>query len=99
MMNFVGILILVITGLTLFGTLFYSIMSRRTTGTTKQLYRSYMNMSMGTLFVCIAVIQWSLPGSSWLRLTLIFLIFALGLINVYYGFKNWRYFRQTSEKQ
>lgn len=98
MVELIGILIIIIPGLTLFGTFFYSIMSRRATGTTKQLYRSYMNMNMGTLFICIAIILWTLPGTLWLRLALIFLIFAVGLINVYYGFKRWRYFRQVPEQ-
>ncbi|SEM96926.1 YtpI family protein [Lihuaxuella thermophila] len=98
-MEAIGIVLVSIICITIFGTFFHSIMSRRAEGVTRRIYQARMNIHMGLMFLSIAILQLTIPGSSWLRYTFIFLIFAVGLINLYYGVKHRRYFRQLVETQ
>lgn len=98
-MHAIGILLVSLIGVTIFGTIFYSIRYRRSQGVAKGIYQAYMNMNMGAMFISIATLQLLIPSSSWLRHLLIFLIFALGLINLYYGVKNYRYFKRVSNRE
>lgn len=77
--------------ISLFGTLFYSIQSRRSQGMEQAIFRSWMNLCMGILFVSIAghLATFGLPTVGYV---LVGLIAVLGLINLYYGWKNRRYY-------
>lgn len=79
--------------LSLFGTLFYSIQSHRSKGLRQAIYRAWMNLFMGTLFVAIAghLATFQVPT---LGYVLIGIIAFLGLINLYYGWKNRKYYTE-----
>ncbi|MBA4495269.1 YtpI family protein [Paenactinomyces guangxiensis] len=98
-MQAVTILLVSVICITIFGTFFHSMMSRRTKGISRRIYQARMNISMGIMFVSIAILQLTTPGGSWLRYTFIFLIFALGVINLYYGVKHRRYFLQLTHRK
>jgi hypothetical protein len=98
-MEAIGIVLVSIICITIFGTFYHSIMSRRMEGVAKRIYQARMNIHMGLMFLSIAILQLTIPGSSWLRYTFIFFIFAVGLINLYYGVKYWRYFRQSAQNR
>jgi hypothetical protein len=76
--------------LSLFGTFFYSYQSRKAQGSTKILFRAYMNLSMGVLFLSIGL-QLSMLTLPTLGTLFVVFILAVGGINLYYGFKqrNW----------
>jgi UDP-N-acetylmuramyl pentapeptide phosphotransferase/UDP-N-acetylglucosamine-1-phosphate transferase len=76
--------------LTTFGTLYFSFMKRRTSGVTHQFHQARMNTNMGILFISFAAILLFTPDYALWRMILIFLIFALGIINLFYGVKSWR---------
>ena len=73
--------------------------SRQTEGTQRKLYQAKTNISMGFLFIAIGAFQLFISGHYWIRDLLIFLIFAIGLINLFYGFRNWRKFRTAADKK
>jgi len=76
-----------------------SLSSRRTEGIKQKQHQAKTNISMGVLFVAIAAFQLLLPVHHWVRALLITLIFALGLINLFYGIRNWRKFREAEPAQ
>lgn len=98
-MEAIGIVLVSVICITIFGTFYHSIMQRRTKDVARRIYRARMNIHMGLLFLSIAILQLTIPGSFWLRHVFIFFIFAVGLINLYYGVKHWRYFRQLSHNR
>ncbi|MBA4541600.1 MULTISPECIES: YtpI family protein [Thermoactinomyces] len=98
-MQVVGILLICLILITIFGTFFNSILQRRNEGMIKRLYQARMNINMGVMFISIAALQLTLPGSSFLRYFLLFLVIAAGLINLYYGIKYRRYYTEMINKQ
>jgi hypothetical protein len=88
MQTFLGPLLVTAILVGAFGTLYNSIRSRRTQGIAALIHRARMNIHMGVLFISIASLQLFLKGDSFLRLTLISLIFVLGALNLYYGIRN-----------
>jgi len=89
-MDAIFILIVCTICIAFFGTFYHSISARRHQGATKALHQARMNIQMGILFLSIGILQVLTPGDSGLRLFLIALIFAVGLINLYYGIKRRR---------
>lgn len=87
MMDILFILIICSIGITTFGTIYHSILSRKKHGTAKALHQARMNIQMGILFLSIGLLQILTPGSHPIRLILIALICIVGLINLYYGIK------------
>lgn len=88
------LLIIITVGLgllSLAGTLFYSIHSRRTSGLKQAIYRAWMNIFMGLLYLAISghLALFQLPA---LGYVMVAAIAFLGLINLYYGWKNRRYY-------
>lgn len=79
------VILIVIMILTLCSTIYFSIVSRRK-GANALLSRSYMNLSMGILFVALSVhlFTFQLPALGKIFTTLILLI---GLVNIYYSMK------------
>lgn len=76
---------------------YYSVLSRR-----KQIetslqfaYRARMNISMGLCFLAWAGLQFTLPSAYVIRTILIVGIFIIGLINLYYGIKRYRWFKKN----
>lgn len=98
-MNSISLLLLVVV---IIATIFFfsnSYAYRRTKGTQRKLYQAKTNISMGILFIAIGTFQLLLPGNHWIRVLLIGLILVLGLINLFYGIRNWRKFRIAVEKK
>lgn len=87
MMDILFILIICSIGITTFGTIYHSIISRKSQGANKALHQARMNIQMGILFLSIGILQVLTPGSTPLRIFLIGLIFIVGFINLYYGVK------------
>lgn len=75
--------------ITLFSTLYFSLMSRRNQGKIRELHRARMNISMGILFLAFAIHLLMIAPSTW-GYVLNTLILLIGLINLYYGFKQRR---------
>jgi uncharacterized membrane protein len=98
-MQVVGILLISLILITVFGTFFNSILQRRNHGMVKRLYQARMNINMGIMFISIAALQLTMPGSSILRYFLLFLIIMVGLINLYYGIKYRRYYTEMMKQQ
>jgi uncharacterized membrane protein len=98
-MQVVGILLICLILITVFGTFFNSILQRRNQGMVKRLYQARMNINMGIMFISIAALQLTMPGSSILRYFLLFLIIMVGLINLYYGIKYRRYYTEMMKQQ
>src|SRR5690606_15627612 len=73
--------------------------SRKTEGIKRKLHQAKTNVSMGVLFVAIGAFQLLLPVQHWFRALLIAFIFAVGLINLFYGIRNWRKFRTAAEEK
>ncbi len=97
-----GIFIIVLVSLiclSIFGTFFNSILSRRKQGVNKQIYRARMNVNMGIMFISIAILQTISIPVSFMQGTLMAMIFGLGFINLYYGIKNSRFYKQLQNKQ
>lgn len=77
---------------------YFSILSRR-----KQIetslqfaYRARMNISMGICFLAWAGLQFTLPSAYVIRTILIVGILIIGLINLYYGIKRYRWLKKRS---
>jgi hypothetical protein len=96
-MELLGAVLASIICLTIFGTFYHSILSRRTDGVTKRLHQARMNLYMGAMFLAIGGLQFLLPGYSPLRVSLILLIMGIGLVNLYYGLKNLRHFGNVAQ--
>ncbi|WP_124726913.1 YtpI family protein [Staphylospora marina] len=92
-MEMIGIILVSLICVAIFGTFYHSILSRRSEGAPRGLHRARMNLYMGLMFLSIGFLQFFLPGTSPLRITLILLILALGAINLYYGWKRLRLYR------
>lgn len=92
--QFVFILIIFITGCSL---VFFSVLSRRQNIESKlrYRYRAQMNISMGICFLAWAGLQLTLPSTHTLRYFLIGLILVIGLINLYYGMKRYRWVKNN----
>lgn len=73
--------------------------TRQTEGTQRKLYQAKTNISMGILFIAIGAFQSFISGQFWIRDLLILFIFAIGLISLFYGIRNWRKFRTAAEKK
>ncbi|MFS8513038.1 MAG: YtpI family protein [Planifilum fulgidum] len=73
--------------------------TRRSEGVKRKQYQAKTNISMGVLFVTIGAFQLLLPVQHWFRALLITFIFAVGLINLFYGIRNWRKFRTAAEEK
>jgi hypothetical protein len=87
------LLLIVVMILSLCSTIYFSMVSRRK-GPSSLIYRSYMNLSMGFLFVSLAVHLYTF-SLSLLGNILATLILLVGLINLYYAIKMNRYLRQS----
>ncbi|MBA4601587.1 YtpI family protein [Thermoactinomyces mirandus] len=85
--------------LSIFGTFFNSILSRRKQGVHKQIYRARMNVNMGIMFISIAILQIISISLSIIQGILMALVFGLGFVNLYYGIKNSRFYKQIQNKQ
>lgn len=94
-MDAIGIILVAVICLSIFGTFFNSILSRRSEGIFRRIYQARMNIHMGLMFLAIGSLQFMLPSESGLRLFFICLILAIGLINLYYGVKHHRYYRRS----
>lgn len=88
-MAILTVCLFVIMLLTFCSTIYFSILFRRK-GANALLARSYMNLSMGILFIALAIhlFTFTLPIIGKILASLIVLI---GAINVYHGFKQKRY--------
>lgn len=98
-MNAISLLLLVAI---IIATIFFfanSYASRRTEGNQRKLYQAKTNISMGILFIAIGAFQLLLPTHHWIRALLISFILILGLINLFYGIRNWRKFRTAAEEK
>ncbi|TCW40845.1 YtpI family protein [Laceyella sacchari] len=91
-MQAIGIILVSVICVTVFGTFFNSMLARRTDGLPKRIYQARMNMFMGLMFLAIGSLQFLMPSDSVLRLFFIGLILAVGLFNLYYGFKHHRFY-------
>ncbi|MGA8944110.1 MAG: YtpI family protein [Thermoactinomyces sp.] len=85
--------------LSIFGTFFNSILSRRKQGVYKQIYRARMNVNMGIMFISIAILQIISIPLSVMQGFLMALVFGLGSVNLYYGIKNGRYYKHIQSRQ
>lgn len=93
------ILLISLICISIFGTFFNSILSRRHQGISKHLYRARMNIYMGIMFLSIALLQFITIQTTMTQVVFISIIFGLGLINLYYGIKNHRYFKQLGQRE
>lgn len=84
--------------LSLFGTFFYSYQSRKAQGLTKILFRAYMNLSMGVLFLSIGL-QLSMLTLPIIGTILVVFILFVGGINLYYGWKQRNWVRKQNESE
>ncbi|RAL26849.1 YtpI family protein [Thermoflavimicrobium daqui] len=98
-MGFLLIVIISLIVVTTFGTIYYSIMKRKTEGVKRQLYQAWMNIHMGFLFISIALFLLLTPDYRLWRLILIALIMILGMINLFYGIKFKRFFTNQLQKK
>lgn len=71
---------------------YYSILSRRQSvkPSLRFHYRACMNINMGISFIAIASLQLTIPSAHFIRYALIGLIYLIGLVNLYYGFKRYK---------
>lgn len=88
------IAVIVITAIQTFSN---SLLARRSHGVLEKQYRAKMNMYMGIMFIAIAVMQLISLHGSWFRLALLLVILALGFINLFYGWRNWRYYANKED--
>ena len=93
------ILLISLICISIFGTFFNSILSRRHQGISKHLHRARMNIYMGVMFISIALLQLVTIQTTTLQGVFIAVIFGLGLINLYYGIKNHRYLKQQAQRK
>ncbi|SFI82855.1 YtpI family protein [Thermoflavimicrobium dichotomicum] len=98
-MNLVLIIIITLFILSTFGTIYHSIMKRKSVSIKRQLNQAWMNIYMGILFISIAILLLLAPDYRAWRLVLISLIFLLGMINLYYGIKNKRLLSQENNQE
>ncbi|MFC7442835.1 YtpI family protein [Laceyella putida] len=91
-MQAIGIILVSVICVSIFGTFFNSVLSRRNEGIFKRIYQARMNMHMGLMFLAIGSLQFLMPSGSGLRLFFICLILAVGLFNLYYGLKHHRFY-------
>jgi uncharacterized MnhB-related membrane protein len=89
-------ILIIIMILTLCSTIYFSIVSRRK-GANALISRSYMNLSMGILFLALSIhlLTFTLPILGKIFSILILLI---GIVNVYYSIKIKRYAEQHKPK-
>jgi hypothetical protein len=93
------ILLISLICISIFGTFFNSILSRRKQGISKHLHRARMNIHMGVMFVSISLLQFVTIQTTAIQKAFIAIIFVLGLINGYYGIKNHHYFKQQRQEK
>ena len=81
--------------------IYYSMLSRRQTiePFVRFRYRALMNIQMGICFTGLASLQLTLQSLQAFQYVLIGLIYLIGLINLYYGIKRYRWSKHKESKK
>ncbi|MBD1373900.1 hypothetical protein IC620_16265 [Hazenella sp. IB182357] len=98
-MKALSIILISAIAISVFGTLFHSFLARRNTHVVKRVNQGLMNIYMGTMFISISFILFLEINRSVFQYLTTSFILIIGLINLYYGIKNWRYFSKLSKEE
>lgn len=78
---------------------FFSFRSRRASDPIQRgLHAAKMNLSMGSLLISMALVQWFLFEPDTIRIVLGSVFIVIGLFNVFSGFRSYGYFSRISSK-
>ncbi|MCU6712432.1 YtpI family protein [Paenibacillus sp. J5C_2022] len=86
--------------ISLMGSVWFSIKSRRTTDVkAKGISSARMNMCMGAMLIFIAAVQLLLSGESTLRVVIGAIFLVIGVFNLFAGIRNQGYYQRLKEQQ
>ncbi|WP_274364905.1 YtpI family protein [Paenibacillus thermotolerans] len=78
---------------------YFSIRSRRSVDPMQRgLHASKMNISMGLLLICLALVQWFLFEPDTIRIVLGSVFIVLGFFNVFSGLRSFGFYSRISSK-
>ncbi|WP_199615687.1 YtpI family protein [Paenibacillus alkalitolerans] len=78
---------------------FFSFRSRRAADPVRRgLNAARMNISMGTLLICMALVQWFLFEPDTIRIVIGSVFIVIGLFNLFAGLRSYGHFSRLSSK-
>lgn len=93
---------MILTGFTittLFLTVIFGFQYRMTKNPlARKIGQAIMNMFMGTTLILFAINQFLFPDQTKIRVIIGVLLLFLGIINLFMGFKNYRYYKAFNKK-
>lgn len=96
-MQFFLLLLVLVIIYTAIRTFTHSIAGRRTQGWDQLKHQAQMKIHMGIMFISVALMQGVSLSGGWLRLVLLILIGLLGIYNLIYGIRAWRFYKKESD--
>jgi uncharacterized membrane-anchored protein len=64
----------------------------------KGLHAARMNLSMGSMLICMALVQWILFEPDTIRIALGSVFIVIGFFNLFAGFRSYGYYSRLSSK-
>ncbi|MFD1395534.1 YtpI family protein [Kroppenstedtia eburnea] len=90
------LLLVIVIIYTAIRTFSHSIAGRRAEGWDQLKHQARMNIHMGIMFISVALMQGVSLSGGWVRLVLLILIGLLGIYNLVYGLRAWRFYKKES---